>query len=438
MDKRFKVNETVLAIKDRFIYEAKIVDMKTLECGDDGCLIHWNGWNKKFDEWVGLSEVLKDTKENRELQRRTNDLKKITASAARANAKATEKIHAEKKKRKKQKQANQEKKKGAVEALAKEEEEEEKENDEKKRVITTTTNNNNNNNNNKRKNAAPSSSSEQQRQGGADVITTTTKTKTAKQSKKSKKEKATIKSTEEGDEDNNKSNEKKNTTTTGEDNELPLEQLRPKVKVILATALKKELLKQYEAQLQNRVLKLPREPESHTVQSLFSDYEVEAIAKARGQKQIDSTKEIIRGLKAYFDASFQKALLYEKEKKYYEEAILKNAQLKTKTPSEICGAEHLLRLYVKLHEFIPSEAFVGEKGEKDAKIIGNQLGETLRWLQKRSSFFTGSYVEIDEKSGKVVREIVKGAEVDEDDDAVAGDVKEEDATDEKKKKKKPT
>ena len=202
-----------------------------------------------------------------------------------------------------------------------------------------------------------------------------------------------------------------------DDDDEEIEPLKPKVKVILATALKKELLKQHGALSRNRVLKLPREPKTHTVQSLFSDYEVEAIAKARGAKQIDRAKEIVSGLKTYFDASLQKALLYEKEKKYFEETIQKNESLKSKPASEICGAEHLLRLYVKLPEFIPVEAFMGENGEKNAETIGDQLGETLRWLQKRShEAFDGSYVEIDDKTGKVVREVVSNRRVDDDDD----------------------
>ena len=72
---------------------------------------------------------------------------------------------------------------------------------------------------------------------------------------------------------------------------------------------------------------------------------------------------------------------------------------------------------MKLPDFIPVEAFVGQKGEKEAELIGHQLGETLRWLQKRShEAFDGAYVEIDETSGKVIREIRKGTEMDDEDD----------------------
>ena len=90
---------------------------------------------------------------------------------------------------------------------------------------------------------------------------------------------------------------------------------------------------------------------------------------------------------------------------------------------------------MKLPDFIPVEAFVGEKGEKEAQLIGHQLGETLRWLQKRShEAFDGAYVEIDETSGKVIREIRKGAEVDDDDD----DFDEDDFEEEKEQQKTTT
>ena len=91
---------------------------------------------------------------------------------------------------------------------------------------------------------------------------------------------------------------------------------------------------------------------------------------------------------------------------------------------------------MKLPDFIPVEAFVGEKGEKEAQLIGHQLGETLRWLQKRShEAFDGAYVEIDETSGKVIREIRKGAEVDDDDD---DDFDEDDFEEEKEQQQKTT
>ena len=48
----FCVNELILALKDGFLYPAKIIDMRRLEDGSSGVLIHYQGWNKKYDEWV--------------------------------------------------------------------------------------------------------------------------------------------------------------------------------------------------------------------------------------------------------------------------------------------------------------------------------------------------------------------------------------------------
>ncbi len=493
----FFVNERIFARRDGFLYPAKIIDMRRLEDGTDGVLVHYQGWNKKYDEWVeGKETCRKMTEENtRERERlleedeekrrkannnaaaavgnknknknddevkrkknatttkreksqstgkdgkksSTKDIKSntnTTTTTGGAKKKATSKGEGERQ-REPQRQLQKQKKRdldaAATEAekTTKEEDESEPNNATKKKAAPSggrpskkqksearaaaeqnappTTNKgrkgavvNATNNTNKRKNAAALE------KGAANAA--------SKEKKNAKKDTAAAPTT-----NAKKQKQEKEKTETEEQRDRQDQQqqapLKPKVKVILATALKKELIKQHEALAHNRVLKLPREPAAHTVQSLFSDYEVEAIAKARTPKQIERAKEIVAGLKRYFDAALQKALLYEKEKKYYDLAVAKNDALKSKPASEICGAEHLLRLYVKLPDFIPVEAFVGEKGEKEAQLIGHQLGETLRWLQKRShEAFDGAYVEIDETSGKVIREIRKGAEVDDDDD----------------------
>jgi len=493
----FFVNERIFARRDGFLYPAKIIDMRRLEDGTDGVLVHYQGWNKKYDEWVEEKEtcrkmteentrererLLEEDEEKRrkannnaaaavgnknknknddEVKRKKNatttkreksqstgkdgkksstkDIKSntnTTTTTGGAKKKATSKGEGERQ-REPQRQLQKQKKRdldaAATEAekTTKEEDESEPNNATKKKAAPSggrpskkqksearaaaeqnappTTNKgrkgavvNATNNTNKRKNAAALE------KGAANAA--------SKEKKNAKKDTAAAPTT-----NAKKQKQEKEKTETEEQRDRQDQQqqapLKPKVKVILATALKKELIKQHEALAHNRVLKLPREPAAHTVQSLFSDYEVEAIAKARTPKQIERAKEIVAGLKRYFDAALQKALLYEKEKKYYDLAVAKNDALKSKPASEICGAEHLLRLYVKLPDFIPVEAFVGEKGEKEAQLIGHQLGETLRWLQKRShEAFDGAYVEIDETSGKVIREIRKGAEVDDDDD----------------------
>ena len=468
----FSRDETILCLKDGFLYPAKIVDMKTLEDGSAGVLVHYQGWNKKYDEWVEEKESCRKlTEENKREQKRLVDdyhqkrkaamttttttttgggggggngasKTKNTKSSSDAAAAAAKEKTKKTKKNTNAVVANKKNKtttKGGGETHA-------ATGKDGKKSTTTKTNKTHaatkkEEKENKKK-AASKSDGEQSKQnldaavahaqptkGGKGAATAnndnTNKRKNATLDKgaanETSKDKKSAKKSEKDTASANARKQKQEKETEIEKQEQQQEQrqapLKPKVKVILATTLKKELIKQYEALTHNRVLKLPREPAAHTVQSLFSDYEVEAIAKARTPKQIERAKEVVSGLKRYFDAALHKALLYEKEKKYYDVAIAKNDALKSKPASEICGAEHLLRLYVKLPDFIPVEAFVGQKGEKEAELIGHQLGETLRWLQKRShEAFDGAYVEIDETSGKVIREIRKGTEMDDEDD----------------------
>ena len=67
----FSRDETILCLKDGFLYPAKIVDMKTLEDGSAGVLVHYQGWNKKYDEWVEEEGKLQET--HRGKQKRTKE-----------------------------------------------------------------------------------------------------------------------------------------------------------------------------------------------------------------------------------------------------------------------------------------------------------------------------------------------------------------------------
>jgi len=64
----FHVNELILALKDGFLYPAKIIDMRRLEDGSSGVLIHYQGWNKKIRR-VGGRERNVQENERREHER---------------------------------------------------------------------------------------------------------------------------------------------------------------------------------------------------------------------------------------------------------------------------------------------------------------------------------------------------------------------------------
>lgn len=54
----------------------------------------------------------------------------------------------------------------------------------------------------------------------------------------------------------------------------------------------------------------------------------------------DAVGEILKGLRCYFDRALPIILLYNKERKQYQELVKDNV-----SPSTIYGAEHLLRLF---------------------------------------------------------------------------------------------
>lgn len=56
----------------------------------------------------------------------------------------------------------------------------------------------------------------------------------------------------------------------------------------------------------------------------------------------DSVQEVMKGLESYFDKALPVMLLYKSERRQYEEAIADDVR-----PSNVYGAEHLLRLFGK-------------------------------------------------------------------------------------------
>ncbi|XP_045140292.1 male-specific lethal 3 homolog [Echinops telfairi] len=79
MDLKFQSGEKVLCFepdptKARVLYDAKIIDAMVGK-DEDGrsipeYLIHFNGWNRSWDRWAAEDHVLRDTEENRRLQRK--------------------------------------------------------------------------------------------------------------------------------------------------------------------------------------------------------------------------------------------------------------------------------------------------------------------------------------------------------------------------------
>uniref|UniRef100_A0A0D3HMV1 Uncharacterized protein n=1 Tax=Oryza barthii TaxID=65489 RepID=A0A0D3HMV1_9ORYZ len=145
------------------------------------------------------------------------------------------------------------------------------------------------------------------------------------------------------------------------------------------STLKKQLVDDWEFVTQlGKLVKLPRSP---TVDDILKKY-LEHRTK-KDNKINDSYAEILKGLRCYFDKALPAMLLYKKERQQYSEEVKGDV-----SPSTIYGAEHLLRLFVKLPELLASVNM-----EEDAlNKLQQKLLDILKFLQKnQSSFFLSAY-----------------------------------------------
>ncbi|KAL3813648.1 hypothetical protein ACJIZ3_014916 [Penstemon smallii] len=151
------------------------------------------------------------------------------------------------------------------------------------------------------------------------------------------------------------------------------------VKIQIPPNLKKLLVDDWEfITQQNKLVKLPRSPSVDDILTKYLEYR----SKKDGM-MVDATGEILNGLRCYFDKALPVILLYKKEHQQYEDAVSDNV-----SPSSIYGAEHLLRLFVKLPELLTYVKI------EEETLIGMQqkLQEFLKYLQKNeSTFFLAEY-----------------------------------------------
>ncbi|KAI4330771.1 hypothetical protein MLD38_029024 [Melastoma candidum] len=277
----FSEGEKVLAYHGPRIYEAK-VQKAEIRKDERKYFVHYLGWNKNWDEWVGADRLLKYNDENMTKQR------------------ALEKKKQGKEKNPKSGRAAQNK---------------------------------------------PKVSSD---------------TKTDKEDLKSIAAKGKRRRSEPG-------NELKDTTSE--------EKL---VKIQIPAALRKQLVDDWElVNQQDKLVKLPRSP---TVDDILTKY-LEYRSK-KDSMMMDSIGEILKGLRCYFDKALPVILLYKKEREQYNEVVTDDV-----SPSTIYGAEHLLRLFVKLPELFAQVNIE----EETLTNLQQKLLNFLKFLQKNQSTFFSTY-----------------------------------------------
>ena len=107
-------------------------------------------------------------------------------------------------------------------------------------------------------------------------------------------------------------------------------------------------------------------------------------SKAVSEKAYRTAKEVIDGLRHYFDKAFPVFLLYRFERMNFDAWFRERRNVSSTTGtsvrsfSEICGAEHFLRLFTKLPELLSSTTL--SKEEHD--ILVSEISNFIRFLAK--------------------------------------------------------
>jgi len=151
--------------------------------------------------------------------------------------------------------------------------------------------------------------------------------------------------------------------------------------ITMALGLKKLLVEDWEKVVQDqKVMRLPRSVTVANILDLFVEAKKKKSA-ASGTVHL----EVVAGLREYFDRTLGKLLLYRIERVQYNEIVAANASF---SPSDFYGAEHLLRLFVKLPQLLGRLHLE----EHVAEALQTRLQEVLKFLQKTPQrFFTAEY-----------------------------------------------
>eukprot|EP01138_Halocafeteria_seosinensis_P004647 gb/GECG01004753.1/.p1 GENE.gb/GECG01004753.1/~~gb/GECG01004753.1/.p1 ORF type:complete len:377 (+),score=71.08 gb/GECG01004753.1/:1-1131(+) len=346
-----QVGDKVFAYHMNQLYEAKVMEKETDKTGDPHYFVHYHGWAKKWDEWVASDRIMPINEETKKLKDKIMAEMKAQRKAARQSSGSGGK-------------------KG-------------------------------------------SSSSSKSGRGG----------RGGRASGRKRTASETRGSSAAADVD---SDDEESEAEEGEEYK-DVEA----VKLPITYALRRLIVHDWENVTKRRSLvKIPKsngeEEGSPSVAAIFRDY----IAHKEGQEQDDSSlRGFIEGLRLYFDRAIGAFLLYRFERPQYENIVKQQRQIaesKDKeedsvveeslrnqicTPegeprplSEIYGAEHLLRLFVKLPQLLIHTKLT----KKDHKAFHKKITEFLRFLQKnQNKYFGDTYTKAD---GEYITEYAKLAD----------------------------
>ncbi|RHZ88196.1 hypothetical protein Glove_26g208 [Diversispora epigaea] len=329
---KYKRSETVLCFHGPTAYPAQILDFRILyenEGGDVGpqYQVHYKGWNKKWDEWVSESRILKMTEEN---------------MAAVANTKSS--------------------------------------NAGPSNITSVSTNTELMENNND----VNSIASDNNKSTKAPIL----------------KGRGRKRTTEQGPTANNNNNNNNNNNSVSKN----VKRARKnKISVNVSNQGMLRLVDEWQWNTRNQLLVHPL-PRPNTVDQIldeFCNFQIEELKNSgRNHGRISKTQETlireqVAGVREYFNEVLPIYLLYRFERQQYVEMTEKYPKRPT---SSIYGAEHLMRLVVKIPDLVHGVQMKEQKAEALEKLF-NDLAKFLEThrqscFAKQYEFAAPSYIRV--------------------------------------------
>lgn len=328
---KFHEGEKVLCFHGPLLYEAKCVKVDVKD-KQTRYYIHYNGWNKNWDEWVPESRVLKHNEAGLQKQKELNNahgygaVKKASKGGRKSEKKETEKKEEKEKMEKEEKEKEKEKKGSSTSQAGT------KKKEEKASPAATVVS------------AAPSTS-----------VATSERTSAASSPAPEPKRKRP-----------------RVDATTVETEEVFMSRIEVKIKI--PEELKPWLVDDWDLITRQKMLvNLPCKQNADTI---LDDYVKSKTAKSNVNK--DAIIETMAGVKDYFNVMLGTQLLYKFERPQYSEIT---AEHPDKLMSALYGASHLLRLFVRLGQMLAYTAL----DERCVQIILTHIHDFLKYMLKNSA-----------------------------------------------------
>ncbi|XP_059179378.1 mortality factor 4-like protein 1 isoform X2 [Physella acuta] len=380
---KFQEGEKVLCYHGPLLYEAKCMRMEVKE-GKVQYLIHYNGWNKNWDEWVQESRVVKNNEAGIQKQK---ELLKNHGAQTKKN-KAAKKLEKDATKAKTLTPGGKEKEKDKDKSASKDKESSKEGKEKDKSVGEKTPKEKSTPKEKKEKDKEPRQRPSTPQLSTGDKKKDKEVDKEAKDKKESKEKiSETIPSAQStpvvsqdtslSSQTNTSAGEPKRKRArldpTVETEETYLSKIEVKIKI--PEDIKPVLVDDWD--LITRQKMLVTLPCKQTVDDIIDDYIKTKTSKSTNINK-DAMAETMLGCKDYFNVMLGSQLLYKFERPQYSEIL---SEFPDKPMSSIYGAIHLLRLFVRLGNMLAFTSL----DERTVHILLNYIHDFLKYLSKNGA-----------------------------------------------------